>query len=108
MDISKYTEFEKFAHYTTHIAPAGVQLGDLIMNRVPFSRRRAISVIVPMIVIYGGCNIAISLIRGEPIYPPLDPKKPICYLFAACLPLFSALIFILWEWHVDWKLKMYE
>ena len=97
------TPFQYYTHYIDHTIPAGLILIDFILNRVPFSRRHLI-IIVPLMMAYGIDNITVSLIRGIPIYKPLDPLKPISYIIAFSLPIISSLIFLGYELLVTWKL----
>jgi hypothetical protein len=48
------------------------------------------------------------LIRGVPIYKPLDFRKPNAYLIGLALPTLTVILFLLWEWFVIWKLRKYK
>ncbi len=100
------TPFQLFGHYADHIIPGAIVLIDLILNRVPFSNKH-LWIILPLMILYGVDNIAVSLIRGKPIYAPLDPLKPISYVIALSLPVLSFLVFLGYEKLVTWKNNKY-
>ena len=76
-------------------------------NKIPFQRRHLV-VLVPLMLLYGIDNIVVSIIRGIPIYKPLDPKNPLSILLALILPCLMVLMFLLWEQFVIWKLRKYN
>ena len=106
IDFSTKTHFEIACNYIDHIVPLAVLLVDMACNRYPFNRKH-LWVLVPFMILYGVDNITVSLIRGIPIYKPLDPKNPLSYLVALALPLLTCLIFLAWERFVAWKLRKY-
>jgi hypothetical protein len=96
MDHVHLTPFEKFTQFADHIAPAVIVFVDFILNRVPF-KRKSLLIIIPLVIFYGVINVTVSLIRGQPVYPPLDPHKLMSYVIAASLPVGMAIAFLVWE-----------
>ena len=107
METKEMTRFQVFTVYADHIAPGVIVGVDFALNRVPF-KRKSLLLILPLLLIYGLVNLSVSLSTGHPVYPPIDPHRPLSYLIAACLPLAIALTFLFWEQVVAWKLKRYE
>lgn len=106
MDTKDLTRFQVFTIYADHIAPGVIVGVDFALNRVPF-KRKSLWLILPLLVIYEVVNLSVSLSTGHPVYPPIDPQRPLSYLIAACLPLAISLTFLFWEKVVAWKLKRY-
>ena len=107
IDFTTKTQFEIACNYIDHIVPLAVLLVDMFCNRIPFNRRH-LTLLVPLILVYGIDNIVVSLVRGIPIYKPIDPKKPLAYLIALPLPLLDAGLFLLWEVFVRWKIAAFD
>lgn len=100
------TPYRHAMHFIDHIVPFVLVLVDYILNRVPFQMRHMIIVAI-LQVVYMGCNIAGSFIRGYPIYKPLDPETPMFYVLSVCLMGFSTLWFFGYVYLTRWKLRKY-
>lgn len=107
IDKSKLTTFQYVMNFIDHIMPAVFILVDYAMNRVPLSRRH-LPLIMGVLGVYGTVNISVSLYRGEPIYKPLDPKKPMCYVIEVGILIGCTLVFLGYELLISWRNRKYE
>ena len=89
-------------NYIDHITPAVFIYVDMLLNRVPLSPRH-LAVILPLMLVYGMQYVVVSLLRDKPIYPVLDPKKPIGYLIAAGLLVVVSIWYMLYVWIIKWR-----
>ena len=88
--------FEYCMHYINHIIPCLIPLVDFILNRVAYKIRH-LSIIIAWLLVYGVNNVIWCFALGHPIYKPIDPTKPIAYLYAIVLPLLTSLVYIIYE-----------
>jgi hypothetical protein len=70
-----------FFDYADHILPAVLIGVEMMLNRVPINMRH-IAILVCISLVYGAVNVMGSFLIGHPIYPPLDPTKPLTYILA--------------------------
>ena len=94
-------------HYVNHIVPAAIVFIEFLLNRIPFKRRHLI-VIIPVLIAYDVVNVAVSLVRGKPVYAPLDPHEVKSYAIASGLPIVVSVLFLVWEVVAQWKIDKYE
>ena len=70
--------------YVDHILPIAILVLDYAMNRVPFIFRH-LAVSINIMFIYGLVNLLYTLSTGTPVYPPLNFKDALSYVWLLVL-----------------------
>ena len=90
--------------FIDHITPVVCLLIEYSMNRMPFTMKHA-KVSVGILLIYGVVNIAKTVATGEPVYPPLNFKDVMSYVYSVLLIGFEVLNYFALTHLTQWKLK---
>ena len=90
--------------YLDHITPI-VMLGiDYCMNRIPFNLRH-LPISMGIMLIYGVVNMTYVLTTGKPIYPPLNYKDVMSFVYMILLAALEGAGYFGFYYLTLWKLK---
>ena len=90
-----------------HASPMAILLADFIINRIPFSfKHLPLSIFVMLM--YGIVNISYTLSTGTPVYPPLNFKDVMSYVWIIVLACILTSTYALMFFISRFKLRKYR
>ena len=93
--------------FIDHIVPFSVLLIDLIQNRVHFSFRH-LPFSFFILLTYGFVNLAVTKIRGYPVYPILTWDSLKTWALAFVLPLLQLILHTAAVYASRWRTRVYQ
>jgi hypothetical protein len=90
--------------YLDHSIPIVMLIIDYCMNKIPFNLRHLAPSMVIM-VSYGIVNISYTLGTGTPVYPPLNFKDVLSFMWLVVLILLECGAYAGITWVTKWKIK---
>jgi hypothetical protein len=90
--------------FLDHITPIVILVIDYAMNRIPFNLRH-MPISAALMLIYGIVNFVKTLVTGVPVYPPLNFKDVMSYVWSVLLLGLEFIGYIAMFYFTRWKLK---
>eukprot|EP00347_Sterkiella_histriomuscorum_P003457 403364223 len=90
-----------------HASPMAILVADYVINRIPFSFKH-LPVSIFIMLMYGVVNLSYTLSSGTPVYPPLNFKDVMSYVWIVVLAFIESITYAIMFFITRFKLKKYR